>query len=66
MTLEHIGQVVDEHTLLGRVISPYTFETLEEMRAPFRRSLMILLRGAITKVHPGDYAYMVANAESGA
>ena len=66
VTLKDIGQVVDEHTLLGSVISPYTFETLEEMRAPFRRSLMILLRGAITKVHPGDYAYMVANAESSA
>ena len=44
------------------MVSPYTFETLEEIRAPFERSLMILLRGAITKVHPGDYAYMVAEA----
>jgi hypothetical protein len=30
------------------------------MRAPFERSLMILLRGAITRVHPGDEAYTVA------
>ncbi len=60
--LDQINQVVPGGTLLGTVVSPYTFETLEEIRAPFERSLIILLRGAITKVHPGDYAYMIAEA----
>lgn len=46
-------------------VNPYTFETLEEIRSSFERGLMILLRGAITKVHPGDYAYMVADAGEG-
>jgi len=64
VTLKDIGQVVAHNTLLGTVISPYSFETLEEIRAPFARSLMILLRGALTKVHPGDYAYMVGNADA--
>lgn len=58
-----IGTVVPRNTLLGTVISPYTFEVLEEIRTPFDRGLMILLRPTITKVHPGDYAYMVANAD---
>jgi len=62
VTLKDIGQIVPKHTLLGSVINPYTFETLEELRSPFERGLMILLRGAITKVHPGDYAYMIADA----
>jgi hypothetical protein len=48
--------------VLGRVISPYTFETLEELRAPFERSLVVLLRPALTRVNPGDYAYMLADA----
>jgi predicted deacylase len=65
VTLKDINQIVPRDTLLGTVISPYTFETLEEMRAPFEKTLMILLRGAITKVHPGDYAYMVANGDAG-
>ncbi len=65
LTLKDIGAIVPRNTLLGRVISPYTFDTLEELRAPFDRSLMILLRGAITKVHPGDYGYMIGNADSG-
>lgn len=60
VTLKDIGQVVPRDTLLGTVVNPYTFETLEEIRAPLERNLMILLRGAITKVHPGDYAYMLA------
>lgn len=61
--LDGLGTEVAGGSLLGRVVSPYTFETLEEIRAPFERGYMILLRGAITRVNPGDYAYMVANAE---
>ena len=62
LMLKDVGTIVPQGTLLGMVVNPYTFETLEEFRAPFERSLMILLRGAITKVHPGDYAYMLGNA----
>jgi predicted deacylase len=62
--LDQLGKEVAGGTLLGRVVSPYTFETLEEIRSPFNRGIMILLRGAIMRVHPGDYGYMVANAES--
>jgi len=62
--LEQLGQEVAGGTVLGRVVSPYSFETLEEIRAPFSRGYMILLRGAITRVNPGDYAYMVASAET--
>jgi predicted deacylase len=62
--LDRLGQEVAGGTLLGRVVSPYTFETLEEIRAPFDRGYMILLRGAMMRVNPGDYGYMVANAAS--
>ena len=62
--LDQLGQIVPEGTVLGRIISPYTFEELEVITAPFARNLMILLRGAITRVNPGDYAYMVANADT--
>jgi len=62
--LDQLGKEVAGGTLLGRVVSPYTFETLEEIRAPFARGYMILLRGAMMRVNPGDYGYMVANAET--
>jgi uncharacterized protein len=60
--LGRLGQEVPGGTLLGRVVSPYTFETLEEIRSPFERGIMILLRGGMMRVNPGDYGYMVANA----
>ena len=62
--LDQLGKEVRGGTLLGRVLSPHTFETLEEIRAPFERGYMILLRGGMMRVHPGDYGYMVANAET--
>jgi predicted deacylase len=62
--LDQLGQEVRGGTLLGRVVSPYTFETLEEMRAPFDLGYMILLRGGMMRINPGDYGYMVANAAS--
>ncbi len=60
VTLKDVGQIVPQGTVLGTVISPYTFEVLEEIRAPFAQNYVILLRPTITKVHPGDYAYMMA------
>ena len=60
--LDQLGHVVPGGSVLGRVISPYTFEELEVITAPFDKNFMILLRGAITRVNPGDYAYMVADA----
>jgi uncharacterized protein len=62
--LDQLGKEVRGGTLLGRVLSPHTFETLEEIRAPFDLGYMILLRGGMMRVHPGDYGYMVANAET--
>jgi hypothetical protein len=44
------------------VISPYTFEELEVLRAPFAESLIVLLRVTPTRINPGDYAFMAANA----
>ncbi|HZV51045.1 MAG TPA: succinylglutamate desuccinylase/aspartoacylase family protein [Candidatus Dormibacteraeota bacterium] len=59
--VERLGQAVPVGTLLGRVVSPYTFETLEEVRAPFDPSIMVLTRQRFTKVEPGDYGFMVAD-----
>jgi predicted deacylase len=47
--------------VLGRIVSPYTFETLETFTAPFERGITVLLRQNITKIQPGDYTYMIGN-----
>ncbi|MGH2404627.1 MAG: succinylglutamate desuccinylase/aspartoacylase family protein [bacterium] len=59
-----MGREVTKGTVLGRVVSPYTFETLEELRAPFARNVVVLLRPGITVVNPGDYGYMLGNLET--
>lgn len=58
--VEQLGEQVAGGTLLGTVYNPQTFEPLQELRAPFPHTLLILARGAVTRIEAGDYGYMVA------
>lgn len=61
---DRLGEEIPEGTVLGRVVSPYTFEELEVIRAPFASTLLVLTRPSYTNVAPGDYGFMVADAAS--
>lgn len=63
ISLDQLGKVVPGGTVFGRIHSPFTFDELEVLQAPFVRNYMILARGAIARVNPGDFAYMCANAD---
>jgi predicted deacylase len=52
---------VPRDAVLGRVLSPYSFEELETLRAPFERSLTVLVRPTICRVNPGDFGYMIGD-----
>ena len=54
-----LGETIEEGAVLGRVVSPYTFEELEVIRNPVPRGIMILSHLTRNVVEPGDYAYMV-------
>lgn len=58
------GMLVNGGTPLADIVSPYTFETLETMAAPFATSIVVLCRNYVTRVHPGDYGFMMGNAET--
>lgn len=62
--IERLGGVVTEGELLGRVVNPMTYEVLEELRSPFACGYLVLLRASLGKVNPGDFAYMIGNADS--
>jgi predicted deacylase len=62
--IERLGGPVEAGELLGRVVSPLTFEVLEELRSPFQRGRLVLLRASLSRVHPGDFAYMVGDVAS--
>jgi len=57
-----LGREVAGGTVLGRIYSPYTFEELETLVAPFPRSLLVLLRDNLAPIHPGSFMYMIGNA----
>ncbi len=59
--IDQIGAAITGGTLMGTVVNPQTFETLEEIHAPFERSLMVLLRAVATRIEVGDYAYIIGN-----
>lgn len=59
---ERLGEQVPGGSVLGRVISPYTFDELEVITAPFEQTLLVLTRPLYSNVSPGDYGFMVADA----
>jgi predicted deacylase len=61
--LERLGGCVPGGTVLARVVSPYTFEELEVLRAPYPTTAMLMIRDRISKVQPGDYAYILGSVE---
>jgi hypothetical protein len=58
-----IGKVVPKGTLLGTVVSPHTFEVLEEIRAPYDQNMIIGLthKHPFARVNAGDYGFLVAD-----
>lgn len=62
--VKDLGTIVPKDYLFGTVVSPYSFKELERIVTPFRDNVIILVRNSITKVHPGDFAYMSGNMET--
>lgn len=58
-----LGETVALDEVLGRVVSPHTFEVLEEIVNPVERGIVILSHLTRNVVRPGDYAYMVGRPE---
>lgn len=63
--LDKIGKRVAGGTLLARVVSPQSFEELDRLVAPYEQTELMMIRDRISKVHPGDYAYIVGDGQSG-
>jgi predicted deacylase len=61
-----IGRVVPKNALLGTVVSPYTFEVLDEIRAPYEQNLIVAVTYGhpFKRVNPGDWAFIVADMDT--
>ena len=56
----HIGTLVVKDTLLGRLHHPATFAVLEEFRAPYDETALLLLRPFVAQLEAGAMTYVVA------
>lgn len=61
---EVLGRGVSRDTVLARVISPYTFEVIEALQAPYEPTYVMMARTRPSRVHPGDYAYLLGDGET--
>ena len=52
-----IGAHVAGGTVLAHIVSPYTFEILEEVTAPYDRNLLFHVRYHDGRVNPGEYVF---------
>lgn len=58
---ESLNAVVKGGSVLGRVIDPSRLEEIETITAPYAETVILQARHTISRVHPGDYAYIVAD-----
>lgn len=60
----HIGTLVAKDTLLGQLLHPATFALIEEFRAPFDPTALLLLRPFVAQLEAGAMTYVVSQPES--
>ncbi len=56
-----MNTIVEGKVTLGKVYNPMTLELLEEIKAPYDRNLMILMRGSVNTILPGDFTFMIGD-----
>lgn len=64
LSFDKVGAILEGETELGRIYNPATFEELEVLRTPYRRNLVILMRGQVEKISSGDYGFMIGNLDT--
>ena len=58
---EMLNGTVPKGTPIAEIRNVRTMEVIETMYAPCEETAFLMLRGLMTKVHPGDYAYILAD-----
>jgi predicted deacylase len=56
---DRVGQAVAGGETLGAIVSVFSGQTLAEIAAPFAESWLMMVRGRLSRVHPGDPLYIV-------
>jgi len=56
----HVGTIVEKDTLLGRMLHPMTQEVIEEFRAPYEQTAIMLLRPFVAQLEGGAMTYVIS------
>jgi hypothetical protein len=59
-----LGEPIAGGAVLGRIVSPYTFEELEVICNPVKRGIMILSHLTRNLLESGDYGYMIGDLDA--
>lgn len=57
------GAIVEGGSVLATVVDPYTFEVLEELRAPHRRTLLMAATLLPSLADPGTFGFLATDAD---
>jgi predicted deacylase len=58
-----VGTVVPQGTLLGQILDPATLAVIEQFKAPFAQTALLLLRPHLTRIEGGAMTYVVAEPQ---
>lgn len=58
---DKLNAVLPKDTVLARVLDPGSLEEIDIITAPYDETVVLALRHEVTRVHPGSYAYILAN-----
>lgn len=56
----HIGTIVEKDTLLGTMLHPMTQDIMEEFRAPYDETAIMLLRPFVAQLEGGAMTYVIS------
>ncbi len=57
------GEEISGGSLLCRIVSPYDFETLDEIPTPYENGIMVMQHLSRNLVEAGDYGFIVGNLD---
>jgi predicted deacylase len=57
------GEIVVGGQALGQIVSPYTFEVLEQIYPTFEKSVMLMHHPSRNLVQPGEYGFLLGNMD---
>jgi len=62
--IDMLNKPIAKGALLGKVINPYTFETVESLYAPCEATIPLMMKTMPSVMYPGDYTYIVGEGST--